>query len=369
MTAPKIDYLQTFLNLTREDFRNVVLNNETIKLIRKSIEQWLKLKENLDKRLLTRYKQLSREIDLSRISKGKNIDLSAGGLTKTFEYYSSQKRRVRSLTDIEDITKLFKDGYELIHRIREVFTRQEITYSILYTPSSGDVSGETVMEVKLNLNQILSSVSMATSDIKTVKAGVELTNATNLLLTNAAVKRTLELMTKQEANLQKVRSNLDKPLLWNSLLKFRDSQTQKYSGNLGQLYEVYSVFRKDKRYQNINFIGNSKGEANTIGLAGKLLSEAIGNNDPGWQIGDIGTEQLKSVANGAASLMSTSTIQEILKDVNKALSKNTREDMEKALKEIYTVNRDSFNNEIDKKAQDEAIASIEETIKLLFDNN
>lgn len=194
----RIDYLQTFLNQARVDYLTMELNQETIDLIQKSIKQWLGLKQKLDERLLTRYRQLGRETSLGRISsKGNTIDLSAGGLTQVLNYYTENKRRVRALMDMDQITQLFKDGYELIHRIREVLTKQELTYSILYAPSKGE-SGEELMEVNFTLDQLLSSVRLATSDMKEVAAGAELTNATQLLIQGPAVKQTLKEIEKKK---------------------------------------------------------------------------------------------------------------------------------------------------------------------------
>ena len=71
----RIDYLQSFLNQARVDYLTMELNQETINLIQKSIKQWLNLKQKLDERLLTSYRQLSKETVLGRISsKGKDID-------------------------------------------------------------------------------------------------------------------------------------------------------------------------------------------------------------------------------------------------------------------------------------------------------
>lgn len=356
----RIDYLQTFLNQARVDYLTMELNQETIDLIQKSIKQWLGLKQKLDERLLTRYRQLGRETSLGRISsKGNTIDLSAGGLTQVLNYYTENKRRVRALMDMDQITQLFKDGYELIHRIREVLTKQELTYSILYAPSKGE-SGEELMEVNFTLDQLLSSVRLATSDMKEVAAGAELTNATQLLIQGPAVKQTLKEIEKKEKNLLAVLSHLDQPGLWNSLLAFRDARQAKYKGNLGQLYEVYSILRRDPRYHTIDFIGHRKGHANTTGLAETLLKEAISNNDPGWQIGDVGTEQMKSVANGAASLISTSTIEKILKEITEAFSGPIDKEMKESLKKIFLTNRTYFNNQMDRHAEEEALRALEE---------
>lgn len=357
----RIDYLQSFLDQARVGYATMQLTQENIDLIQKSIKQWLTLKKRLDDRLLTRYKQLSKETVLGRVSsKGKDIDLSAGGLTQVLNYYTENKRRVRTLMDMDQITQLFKDGYELIHRIREFLTKQELTYSILYSPTSKGESGEELMEVNFTLDQLLSSVRLATSDMKEVAAGSELTNATQLLIQGPAVKQTLKEIEKKEQNLLTVLHSLDKPGLWNSLVAFRDARQAKYKGNLGQLYEVYSIMRRDPRYTKINYIGHEKGKANTINFAELLLTEAIQNNDPGWQIGDVGTEQMKSVANGAASLISTSTIEKTLKEISQAFSGPIDKDMENSLKNIFLTNRTSFNNEMDRKAEEEALRALEE---------
>ena len=69
---------------------------------------------------------------------------------------------------------------------------------------------------------------------------------------------------------------------------------------------------------------------------------------------------MKSVANGAASLISTSTIEKTLKEISQAFSGPIDKDMENSLKNIFLTNRTSFNNEMDRKAEEEALRALEE---------
>ena len=364
------NYLDDFLELMRDDTAEVVFNENTIKDIQKSILQWISIKQRLDRKLLIQYNTLKKEdnLGLGRISShGKNIDISASGLRQILVRYTEQKRRIRNLREIEDITNHFKKGYELIHRIRELLTGQDITYTILYTGGK-ETNGENLLEAHLTIDQLLSGVSLALSDINDIKTNQELSNVASLNISNSAIKRTVDgILGKKQNTLQTVINAIDNPELWDSLVDYRNRKIaggmSKYTANMGRIYEVYSILRRVDKYKSISYIGHKDGEPNTENLANALLQDAIENSDPGWQIGDVGLEQLKSVFNAEASLISVSTIEKVLNDIYNALSISHKDEMSQALKNIFTTQREKFNNKLDAKVEQEAIITIDKTVQ------
>lgn len=133
---------------------------------------------------------------------------------------------------------------------------------------------------------------------------------------------------------------------------------------MGRIYEVYSILRRVDRYKDINFIGHQQGKDNTEGIANKLLENAIKNTDPGWQIGDVGLEQLKAVFNSNASVISGSTIEKILQQIQNALTAPNQAEMAEALIKIFTTQRQQFDNKIDEVAEKVAIAAIKKNLGL-----
>lgn len=133
---------------------------------------------------------------------------------------------------------------------------------------------------------------------------------------------------------------------------------------MGRIYEVYSILRRVDRYKDINFIGHQQGKDNTEGIANKLLENAIKNTDPGWQIGDVGLEQLKAVFNSNAKVISGSTIEKILQQIQNALTAPNQAEMAEALIKIFTTQRQQFDNKIDEVAEKVAIAAIKKNLGL-----
>lgn len=133
---------------------------------------------------------------------------------------------------------------------------------------------------------------------------------------------------------------------------------------MGRIYEVYSILRRVDRYKDINFIGHQQGKDNTEGIANKLLENAIKNTDPGWQIGDVGLEQLKAVFNSNASVISGSTIEKILQQIQNALTTPNQAEMAEALIKIFTTQRQQFDNKIDEVAEKVAVAAIKKSLGL-----
>lgn len=367
MSAIQNDYLEDFLQIVRNGTEEIVLDKAMVELIQKSISQWLITKEKLDRKLYIQYAKLEKDKNFEFIQKG-DKSVSSANLRKVLNAYSEQRRHIRNLREVEDVTNHFKKGYELIHRIREIITKQDITYTILF---AGDKTREQLMEAHLTLDQLLPRVSLSlSSDTKIFQ---ELSNAISLSISNSAIKQTVDsLLGEKENNLQQVVSAIDNPNLWNSLVDYRDKKMSegmdKAVVNFGRIYEVYSILRRVEKYKTISFIGHTPGSANTENLANALLDDAIKNSDPGWQIGDVGLEQLKSVFNANATLISASTIETVLRETQEAFKKTSKNEMSQNLKKIFTTQKTSFNNKIDEKVEEEAIKAIDETIsKIQFD--
>ena len=312
------------------------------------IQKWLNKKKQLNTRLKNYYTTAVKlENNLGRIStKGTKIDLSSGSLHNLYRNYANANRHIRDLKTLDDIKEFYQEGYRLVHRIREDITKQDITYSILFQ------DGEKLMEAHLTLDQVLSMTSLVYSDIKTVKPQTELVNAISLSINNSAVMKYLkENIQKNEKDLGQLITELDKPALWDSLIIIRGK------ANFGHLYEAYTILRRVHDYSTINYTGKQQKK-----LAKTLIKNAKKNNIPGWQAGDVGTEQLKAVFNGAANLMSGSAMEKVLSGTLKAFSQTNSQEMKNALKKIYTTQFSTFDNKLDEKAEQEALAAIDKFI-------
>ncbi|MBO5179912.1 MAG: hypothetical protein J6B87_06165 [Clostridia bacterium] len=313
--------------------------------VQNEINKWLKKKTQLDTRLKTYYKQtLKVENDLGRLtSKGEHLDLSSRNLRKLYKQYADSARHVQDVRTLNEIAEFYKEGYRLIHKIREDVTKQDITYSVLFKQK------QQLMEAHLSLNQILEIAQLGYSDISKVDVNTELASATSLSVRNGQVNRYIKEMSKQyELEMSEVINKIEKPKLWDRLVELRGS------ANFGLIYEVYSIFRRVKKYSKISYIGEKQQN-----LYDMLLQNAKSNNIPGWQMGDIGTDQLKAVFNAAASLMDGSTMERVLKNIKNAFAETKPENMKIALKKIFTSQLSSFDNYLDKAAEEEALKQID----------
>lgn len=350
----KYDYLEDVLQEMRHD-KDLTLDNEMIDRIVLSIEEWLRLVEQLDIRKNQHYAAIKKQQDLSRISsKGVNIEVASWGAKAVLS-----KRSREGLRTIDEIVEHFKKGYELIHRIREQLTQQDIVYSILYGTRTKKSGEKPLLEGHLSLEQVLEYSRATFSDIKTVNIDTEFSNTISLSFTNADARKAIQIAEKDGG--VGLSNAIEKKELWDSLVKHAEVEAP--NANYGQLYEVYATLTKTPRYQKINFIGHYPKQANTKNLATALIKDAMANNDAGWQKGDIALEQLKAVFNAAANLMDSSTIKKVLRQIHAALKTDTETDMINALTQVFTVNRSDFNLEVDKMINEEAIAAIEQRIK------
>lgn len=71
-------YTNDLLKLLRQDLAEVILTDDLIILMRKSIEEWLQVKERLDRDLKKQYIELQKQESLGRMSKTKGeIDVAS----------------------------------------------------------------------------------------------------------------------------------------------------------------------------------------------------------------------------------------------------------------------------------------------------
>lgn len=354
--ASQINYLDDFLQMARTDIKSMVFDKRTINQIQKSIDEWLKTKKRLDTNLYSQYQSLNKTKSLGRASSSQGqVDLSSKNLRAMLR----QRKRIVGVRTLEETVEHFKKGYELIHRVRELLTGQEIEYSILYQGTKK--SGGKMLEAKLSLDDVLSNVKLAVSDVAQVKSDSEMSKAIKLSVDNSAIRKTVNALSQADNMLENalVTVELDR-VLWDSLVSFSEGQGS--TNNMGYVYEAYTQLKRIDRYQGINFIGHRPGEANTENLAADLLRDAIKNNDPGWQKGDVALEQLKAVFKSAASLISVSAIEFVLTQTKKALAIDTNKDMAEELKKIFTAQGSNFNSDLDERLTEEAIAAIDETV-------
>ena len=364
------NWVQEFLEDAREDLHNIAFNDTNLIIIQNSIAQWLSQKQELDANIKHRYEAALKNKELRNIIQADGeADLSRKGLNRLIRNYIKGRQQVENITSREDIVNLFKNGYELIHRIRESFVGREITYRIQYTPDSNNNKKGTLYEVNLTLEQLLPAVSLKWEGQTDVKNKQELTNAGNLFITNSKIKKVVADLKK---NQQIVEGNLaeisgEKRELWDSMVEVRNkmisnNELNKYASNFGRLYEVFNLLTRTVEYRTIDTI-HKPPEKNTEGLFIARLNEASRDRIPGWQAGDLGWDQLKSVFNSSAGLIGNSSIEKTLKEIQIALMKDHKTEMAEALKQIFATPQGlELNTKLDQDVYDVTTAAIDKMV-------
>jgi len=322
--------------------------------IQAQISKWLKRKKDLNTRLHNYYKQSKKiEQDLIRLNaEGKSMTMSSANLRKMFYRYTAASRHVADLKTMEDIKEFYKQGYVLAHKIREDITKQNLTYSILTEYNNEK------MELHLNLSQFLDVISVDLQKVKNItREGADFVGSANLKARKSNVNKYIKEQLQKEANqLAQVLHKIDKQLLWDRLAELTPHGKNHKENNFGHIYEVYYILRNVKRYKTINYIGNRQ-----MGLYEKLLKNAH-NSTEGWKIGDVGTEQLKSVFNSAAGIANIASIESLLINIQNAFAKSNPEEIKKELKRIFTTQVTAFDNKLDKAAEEAASEAIDKFI-------
>lgn len=363
------NWLQEFLNESRKNLENVAFNDSNLIIIRNSISQWLYKKQELDTNIKHRYEMALRDKDFRNIIQADGeTDLSRKGLNRLVQQYIKGRKQVEDLSTRQDIVNLFKDGYELIHRIRESIVGKEITYRIQYQSGTGNKKG-TLLEAHLTLEQLLPAISLKWEGQTDAKNKQELTNAGNLFITNSKIKKIVSDLRKNQQIVEENIAEISgaKKELWDSMVATRDrmisnNELNKYASNFGRLYEVFNLLTRTAEYHTIDTI-HQPPEKNTEGLFIARLNEASRDHIPGWQAGDLGWDQLKSVFNSSAGLIGNSSIEKTLKEIEIALKKENKAEMAAALKQIYATPQGmEFNTRVDEEVYNTTIEAIDKMV-------
>ena len=348
------DYINQFFQYFNEDAQEI--HQDIYSLIIPSIEQWLtenskfnhELEEN-NKRLLNRVKK---EGELSRSSLNEML-----------------KKRNKNLKTVSmsDLLEHFKRGYALLHYIRELLTNQEIQYDIALKAERGDKSknyhSKNLTYIKIPLKVFLEGLSLEKS-LGSFREGSEITDFFELKARESKIRTAANKFGTLQTGEFAFRG---KTILWNTLIDYRkqlilEGKLSEQADNWGRTYEVYQRLVHEKKYQTVNAIGHWPGQKNTYGLAEKLFKEQRGESVKGWQMGDIGLEQYKAVFNAAASVMSSSSLVQVMKEIFLALTNNNTEKIKTRLKEIFIPKSTQLRSEIDKEVWESANDAVDRIV-------
>lgn len=287
---------------------------------------------------------------------------------ETQAYQKQQYTREKNL-----LLKHLKDGYKIIHRIRELITNQEIIYNILVGNES-----KHIYEIGLDMDTLLEQGSFSTShgydetDFRVIEGKVyqevqnislRLETSYTKLLKAANYSRLLE-ADKSETNEDNTQF-IAGDTLYQDLMKYYYSKDTNF--NRGHVYEIYhylthiakSPYNVHRHYK-----------MNSILIS--ALYQAVKNSTPSIQGGDtvaknkqgdyIGV-QLKNIVNAAAGLMDSSSMVTWMKEICRIFSLNNKKQMQNEFIELFSQkikNIQGLEQTMEKEANKAVIKGIKE---------
>lgn len=347
--------------LRKETTTEIILTQDLMNQLVQAMKQWQKKTNQLEKRLKKEYQDVNKIKSIQQIEDSSK-DSKIRDMIKNF---NENRHYLRGLTSTDDIINHYVQGYELLHRIREIVTGQEIKYRILYTSTSKE---ERLYELEVDLDTLLKtknkfnwSIGSTSDDPEKIP---EISNLIRLNISNAQAKAMVD-----KANLAKEKelkpissAEIQYPILWESLVDYRNNRygSQKSTYNLGRLYEVYTYLTTKKGFKDVKL------EEKTYALVDKSLQHTIGENIKGWQQGDAGLTQLKAVYNANAGLISGSSLRGLFaKLITEFGAGYDMKKLEESLIDIFTAPLDKLSEEADIKNREDAIERIKSQISNL----
>lgn len=339
----------------RQKYFNIENFEQTKIFCMNSCEQWL-----------VQFDMLKRQFNSPRYRKY-TTDVQS---EETQAYQKQQYTREKNL-----LLKHLKDGYKIIHRIRELITNQEIIYNILVGNES-----KYIYEIGLDMDTLLEQGSFSTShgyggttfqDIEgkvhqeVQNISLRLETSYTKLLKAANYSRLLEADKSEinEDNTQFIAGDT----LYQDLMKYYYSKDANF--NRGHVYEIYhylthiakSPYNVHRHYK-----------MNSILIS--ALYQAVKNSTPSIQGGDtvakneqgdyIGV-QLKNIINAAAGLMDSSSMVTWMKEICRIFSLNDKKQMQNEFIELFSQKIKNIQG-LDQTMEKEANKAVIKGIKEIF---
>lgn len=337
-TKTNFDYIDYILDTIRN-------NNETISwdmfqkivdYILLQINKWNIKYTSLEKEFL-KIRERNKKLGLDNTSKK--------GITD----YDMQQALKEYDMALDKIFIHTKEGYYLLHRIRESFTGQNIQYSIL------DKSGKNYFETILSLDDILQYTYL--SKVKDDKNDTNL--ITDFSLRIGSLKNQIRKTLKGQAQLN---TQVHASDLYLQILENYKQSLDNRKMNRGHIYEVDFYLRNEKKYSGARLKNWERSSA--------LISAAIKaslNSTSQLKGGDLGQYQLKNISNASAQLFSVNGIKNAFDDIVKTLSVPNKTQLRKGLISLFTQkieqNKGAFTHSLERAANQEAKKGIEDFLK------
>lgn len=261
-----------------------------------------------------------------------------------------------------------KEGYKLLHLIRESFTNQDITYRILNRDTNG-----TMFEKIYSLEEILEATVLGKNYAN--DENVDMKRITSFQIQ-------LQKQTSIEGGEDSYYSfgmALYQQLEDLFLYTKKDAGSKKFF-NRGHIYEVYVYLTETKGINGNRPLGDAQYPFNSKHMTWNLVKkarEAARNSTTGLQGGDqagrnqqgqLQSQQLKNISNAGASLMTSLTIRNSIDSILEALNKTNKQEIVQELSKTFSqdISKDSgsFTHELERSLNDAVIEGLKATFGL-----
>lgn len=332
------DYINHVLKSVRESQENISWETfqQIADYIRLQMREWTLEYQELDKK----FKQIRNRNKKMGLSESSKYEFQDDSVQKMLEEYDML------LTQLFEHTK---EGYYLLHRIREAFTGQDIQYSIL------DKSGKQYYEVTLSLDEILQYTSLSK-----IKNGQDKDLITNYSLRIESLKNQIKKNLRNN-NLQ-LSMQAHNSALYDQIVENYKAQLNSRKMNLGHIYEVDFYLRNEKAYSGKRLL-NWENSSMLISAA----VQASKNSTSQLKGGDLGQYQLKNISNASAQLFTSNGIKRSFEKISKILQASNKTQLKNGLMDLFTQkiakNKGAFTHSLERAANQEAKKGIEDFLK------
>lgn len=345
------NYADDFLNLLEKDSVDIILNDKDINSLKAEILNWLNIKNQYDRGLENALNNIERE-------KQKTI----AGITELFKTYDSMHRDIMEIGNINKIVEHYKNGLRIIDKISKTFTGQGFTFSILYVDKN-----QKLYERKFTLEELLPLLGLTVNKANLDKNKQNISNTMSLYVSSSKLAQAaITAIDKDKSEIEKMISAIQRPSLWESLLKYRNVRyglipifkgPKNYKGTLSNVYTVYMDLVNTDRGGYFSYIGHRQGQQNTYGLAGTLLDEVVHQSTDLRKTGSYQLEQLKVLLTKTSTqkIASVQSIDIQMQKIYEALQSSSKNELVNNIKKIFTPVKNQINSSIEKEGKEKVI--------------
>lgn len=344
MGIKAVEEIKEEINKFNKNFKNPLFNSLKMEYTNQ-IKKWLNDKKIIDLKLAALYKKNEKISQFNKRVGSKTIDLQETQFL--YQSLNDNQNQVTVMTIKEALKSLLKEGYRIIHSIRDIIMKEKIEYQVLY--ESRKNKQKVLHEQVVGMDRILENVYLKTESGK-INIDIAQQEIENIdIEAKADIGKNISKFYKLSiSSISATEEEKENSIIDDVFYRYLENQEKisqwlETKTNKGYIYEAYVYLTQ------VKFFNSNSAPKKEYSIIKAALQFAKRNSTPGWQGGDVGKLQVKNLLTGA-SLITMNSVDATMRELLEILSGNFQQAKER-MRKLYIEDIDKAKNQIEKDIQ------------------